>query len=421
LKLVFEDIDKPNGVDGTVEFGLIYWEYEDTCDKISVQQIEDDIQKCFYLVEPTGGVNRILESGFEFTRNMSETILKHIQNGKCFLVISSMSEGYLENNHLKKIHEVLDSKKIPPKQVIFIQSNYNLENQYKYVCDRYNIKDSINLITTQHKLETSVESYRNLINENWNYNEYPQRPSINLWEDVKEIRGNLRDYYYLSYNKTLRPDRVVLLSLLLKNNLIKKGLVSIGSKEYGSTGKQNWPDEFDFIDEKLDEVEEWSNKLKRLQPLSVDGEPSVDSMDEGKYKGLNVCGYTYGEQFRRVYFMVVTEDVFNSESMFFSQTTYKPIVSLTPFIMFGSPYMMKNLREVQGFKTFSPWIDESYDEEENHEKRLYMIVDEIKRLCNIPRKEMNEWYYEMKDILIHNQKHLLNFEYSDFKRIERVL
>ena len=46
---------------------------------------------------------------------------------------------------------------------------------------------------------------------------------------------------------------------------------------------------------------------------------------------------------------------------------------------------------------------------------------EIKRLCNIPREEMNEWYYEMKDILIHNQKHLLNFEYSDFKRIERVL
>ena len=63
MKLVFEDIDKPNGVDGTVEFGLIYWEYKDTFDKISVQQIDDDIQKCFYLVEPMGGIKRILKSG----------------------------------------------------------------------------------------------------------------------------------------------------------------------------------------------------------------------------------------------------------------------------------------------------------------------------------------------------------------------
>ena len=79
MKLVFEDIDKPNGVDGTVEFGLIYWEYKDTFDKISVQQIDDDIQKCFYLVEPMGGIKRILKSGFEFTRNMSETILQYIK------------------------------------------------------------------------------------------------------------------------------------------------------------------------------------------------------------------------------------------------------------------------------------------------------------------------------------------------------
>ena len=37
------------------------WEYKDTFDKISVQQIDDDIQKCFYLVEPMGGIKRILK------------------------------------------------------------------------------------------------------------------------------------------------------------------------------------------------------------------------------------------------------------------------------------------------------------------------------------------------------------------------
>jgi len=367
-----------------------------------------------HLIEPMGGMNHFEET---FLNNINQKVIDDIKDNKCLLVISSVAEGNINCESLRNIHLILDNHKLPPKNVLFIQSNYNLQKQYDEMCNMYNVQEKINILITQHKLESCIESYVQMINGEWDFKVYPKEPSINSWEDVEKILDKPRDYYYLSYNKTLRPDRVVLLSLLLKNNLIKKGLVSIGSKEYGSTGKQNWPDEFDFIDEKLDEVEEWSNKLKRLQPLSVDGEPSVDSMDEGKYKGLNVCGYTYGEQFRRVYFMVVTEDVFNSESMFFSQTTYKPIVSLTPFIMFGSPYMMKNLREVQGFKTFSPWIDESYDEEENHEKRLYMIVNEIKRLCSISKEKMNKWYYEMKDVLIYNQNHLLNFKLEDYSKI----
>jgi len=367
-----------------------------------------------HLIEPMGGMNHFEET---FLNNINQKVIDDIKDNKCLLVISSVAEGNINCESLRNIHLILDNHKLPPKNVLFIQSNYNLQKQYDEMCNMYNVQEKINILITQHKLESCIESYVQMINGEWDFKVCPKEPSINLWEDVEKILDKPRDYYYLSYNKTLRPDRVVLLSLLLKNNLIKKGLVSIGSKEYGSTGKQNWPDEFDFIDEKLDEVEEWSNKLKRLQPLSVDGEPSVDSMDEGKYKGLNVCGYTYGEQFRRVYFMVVTEDVFNSESMFFSQTTYKPIVSLTPFIMFGSPYMMKNLREIQGFKTFSPWIDESYDEEENHEKRLYMIVNEIKRLCSISKEKMNKWYYEMKDVLIYNQNHLLNFKLEDYSKI----
>ena len=34
---------------------------------------------------------------------------------------------------------------------------------------------------------------------------------------------------------------------MYKHDLISKGLVSIGSKDYGSIGKQPWPDDFDFI------------------------------------------------------------------------------------------------------------------------------------------------------------------------------
>ena len=379
-----------------------------------------DGQKYIYLIESPGGMNHFEQT---FLNSINDTIINDIENDKCLLVISSIAEGNITSETLRGIHLLLDTHKILPKNVLLIQSNYNLQKQYDEVCELYHIDKKIDILIIQHKLESSVESYVQMMNGEWSgwESSFPKEPTINSWGDVENILDNPRDYYYLSYNKTLRPDRVALLSLLLKDNLIERGLVSVGSEKYGSTGKQNWPNTFDFIKDNLDEVQKWSKELKKLQPISPDGEPTVEEFGKLTSKELNTCGYTYGDQFRRVYFMVVTEDILEAESMFFSQTTYKPIVSLTPFIMFGSLYMMKNLREVQGFKTFSPWIDESYDEEENHEKRLYMIVDEIKRLCNIPRKEMNEWYYEMKDILIHNQKHLLNFEYSDFKRIERVL
>ena len=409
---IFEDLYKPNGVVGTTEFGLLYYEFKETSVFESVLKFDSD--KCYYLVESLGGIKSILDK--PFTTTMSKKTIQLIKSNKCKLIVSSMSEGNLEDDDLIKLHKILNDENIPPSNVYLIQSNYNLQKQY----DNLFKVDKINLIMTEHKLESAVEGFKDIKQGRWNYDDYPQRPSINKWDEIEKIKNVNREHFFLSYNKTLRPDRVALLSLLYKSGLIKKGLVSIGSKDFGSTGKQTWPDRFDFIKDNIEDVHKWSTKLRKLQPLSIDGEPNVEKLDEGKYKGLNVCGYTYAEQFRKVYFMLVTEDVFDSESMFFSQTTYKPIVSLTPFIMFGSPYMMKTLREVQGFKTFSPWIDESYDEEENHEKRLMMIVEEVKRLCQ-SKKDVHKMYYEMKDVLIYNQNHLLNHEYKDFQKIRKIL
>ena len=46
-----------------------------------------------------------------------------------------------------------------------------------------------------------------------------------------------------------------------------------------------------------------------------------------------------------------------------------------------------------------------------------MIIEEVKRLCNMKKTEMDEWYLKMKDILIHNQNHLLNYKIQDYDKI----
>ena len=155
--------------------------------------------------------------------------------------------------------------------------------------------------------------------------------------------------------------------------------------------------------------------------MSIEGDINVDDIDSGENEGANPCGYIYGEQYRKVYFQVVTEDVFEADSMFFSQTTYKPLVQLTPIVMFGSPHMMKNLYEIQGFKGAS-FIDDSYDVEEDDNLRLRMVVEEIKRLCKMSIEDLHQGYYNCLDQLENNQDKMFEQTHSnDDYKLSRYL
>ena len=60
-----------------------------------------------------------------------------------------------------------------------------------------------------------------------------------------------------------------------------------------------------------------------------------------------------------------------------------------------------------GFKTFKPFINESYDTEVNPGKRMGMVVDEVERLCSMSFDELKKWYKKLVPILEHNRKILL--------------
>lgn len=84
-----------------------------------------------------------------------------------------------------------------------------------------------------------------------------------------------------------------------------------------------------------------------------------------------------------------------------TEKAYKPIACLTPFIAFSTPYWLEDLRKL-GFKTFSPYIDESYDLENNNLKRLNMIVDEIQRICQLDKNDYNTLVIRCKEIAQEN-------------------
>ena len=63
-------------------------------------------------------------------------------------------------------------------------------------------------------------------------------------------------------------------------------------------------------------------------------------------------------------------------------------------------------------KTFEPFIDESYDDKygshDDLSEKYDIIEKEIKRLGNMSRNEIDDWYWEMDEILQHNSNNFLS-------------
>ena len=49
-----------------------------------------------------------------------------------------------------------------------------------------------------------------------------------------------------------------------------------------------------------------------------------------------------------------------------------------------------------GFKTFHPFIDESYDDVLDKDKRQKMIFKQIEILCNKSVEEIHDWYWSIE-------------------------
>ena len=124
--------------------------------------------------------------------------------------------------------------------------------------------------------------------------------------------------------------------------------------------------------------------------------------------------------YNRYYFSLVTSTSFDTPWTHPDEKFWKPLGQFHPFIWIGPPNSIKSLHRL-GFKSFSPYIDESYDKEEDCEKRMLMIVDEVKRLCAMSKDEIHEWYFSMYDILVHNWRRILYYNPNPFLKMYNKL
>jgi hypothetical protein len=115
---------------------------------------------------------------------------------------------------------------------------------------------------------------------------------------------------------------------------------------------------------------------------------------------------------------IVLETVAADTKIHLTEKTLRPIACGHPFMLVAGPGSLEYLRSY-GFKTFSPWIDESYDQEQNIVKRMQLIVKEMSRISNLPVFQKNYTIKQLKKIAKHNKNHF--FSNSFFNQIQTEL
>jgi hypothetical protein len=147
-----------------------------------------------------------------------------------------------------------------------------------------------------------------------------------------------------------------------------------------------------------------NESIKSMPPLYLDTNKLYINRAE-----LTTPTFRY---YRDSYFSVVSETTFyyrdgSQNSRFITEKTFKAIIMSHPFVIVSIPKSLEVLKEL-GYKTFSPWIDESYDQEMDDNKRMMMIVNEIERLCNLSQEDLEKFLVAMKEVCSYNHNVLRN-------------
>ena len=108
------------------------------------------------------------------------------------------------------------------------------------------------------------------------------------------------------------------------------------------------------------------------------------------------------------YFIEIVIETDCISTTWITEKTVKNLYIGKPFLMMCGAGSLAHLHEL-GFKTFSPWIDESYDQITNTYLRFEAIKQEIDRLATMSIEELNAIYQEMLPVLMHNRQQFGKF------------
>ena len=347
-------------------------------------------------------------STFNLDDCFSKRLLKKIKkypNFRLFFIDAREGSYYIDDNVFLKMQKWLDLHNITHKNKIIISTcddklQKKLPNDFRFSFfnnDSY-ISVAGNFVLQAQKNHQTLVSDRK--RDNYNY-------------DIKKSfeEYDLKKYFLMFNRNTARMHRPYFVGRLIEENLLDKGYVSL----FKNTEFEHW------IDSKKDDTETsrvygidiTTDMLKTIYNCRQTYPYYIDEND-----GDRVANFHNFLSDKTPYveslFSIVGETNASSDFLFVTEKTLKPIMNLHPFFVVGNPGTLKKLKQL-GFKTFDKIWNEDYDSEENFEKRVEMIIKEVKLLCELSLEELREKISKIKNICIYNREQLVKLYYENHK------
>lgn len=300
---------------------------------------------------------------------LNEDYLKDLQEGRAIFLIDQSHEGYQTEWLWEFIHIECKFYKIPPAAVVYVTGNQEANDSYnQWHTNNWSTPEKIKVI--------SVAIFDKFIMDRASYLNYNFK-----FEDLLEYKNKNSSSIKLfdCLNRgTYRTHRIENYLHLVKEGLDSQGYITMpGLHSFGVSGYDD------------------STLSKAMQKLPLTLPPEF--IEEG-----SVFNRILKDLYINTWVSLVTEASYyqKENTLFVSEKTYKPIICLQPFIVVGSKGTLRKIKEL-GYKTFHPYIDESYDDY-NDTQRFQKIIDSLVDIKN--KTDKVSWYQSLQPILEHNRE-----------------
>jgi len=317
-------------------------------------------EKFYYIIDHMNNLCDLLDDKNMFLTTEIENLCRD-KNLKIML-INRFEINVNELEIMKKLIDIIKNKNLKEKNFYLLNNNPYL---IKY-------KTELNTDINVHTTRFLAEYISNTMN----------KYDINFKQD--------KEFLFLCQNRVSKAHRIILLSYLLKSEIINDTNWSLISPNY------NYNILYDNV------FSTYINENKGLIETLIHVKDKY-SIYENK---INIDQYEEiieTQNFTNSYINITTETYFSDYEIHISEKSFKSFYFFQLPLFISEYNHLRYMRLMYNFDFFDDLINHSYDLEKNNVKRMHMIFDEIKRLYD-NKEQVIEFYKKNKERFYNNQK-----------------
>ena len=329
---------------------------------------------------------------------LPEKVLQAAREGICKIILDNSLEGDKVYDFYTQLHFACAKYNIPVKQLYYITNSLVAKTLYqKWKEDNPTLVNDKGLVIPPSDKDLNVLPFM------FNVHDIPRLVrsrhlpgDVSIQDEIKYKEENLsRIKTFLKVNRTGRAERDMFMLHINKYNMYDKFKISY--PEFFN--RQHLPKNL------FPELVEESNieSLKKKVPFDIDKSDEENHGPPGVGKGSFNADLPFNPIHYRDTFIsvVMCAFPFTRDACHLHSSTFNPMWCGHPVIQFG-PYRHLELLKRKGFRTFSPWWDEDYDNIYFGWDRFKRILEIVDSLAKKTPEEMLEMYKDMHVVLEHN-------------------